>query len=116
MPGGSTYGDSKVAAERALLGLEHGPAVTIVRPADVYGPGSRPWVVEPLGEIARGRLVLPAGGRGTFTPVHVDDVVRGCPGAGGSRRAGQRGKRSIGCTASVTATRLAPGVPAPMRR
>ena len=31
-------------------------ACTIVRPGDVYGPGSRPWTILPVEEIARGRL------------------------------------------------------------
>lgn len=79
MPSGHPYGDSKIAAERALLDLAARGRIetTIIRPADVYGPGSRPWVLEPLAAIAARQLVLPARGRGIFTPVHVDDLARG---------------------------------------
>lgn len=51
--------------------------MTVIRPGDVYGPGSRPWVLLPLEVIRRGQLLLPAGGRGIFTPTYVDDLVDG---------------------------------------
>ena len=50
---------------------------TIVRPGDVYGPGSRPWVVLPLEMIRKGKFLLPAHGRGLFSPVYIDDLVAG---------------------------------------
>ena len=50
---------------------------TIVRPGDVYGPGSRPWVVLPLQMIASGRFLLPAHGKGLFSPIYIDDLVAG---------------------------------------
>ena len=46
--------------------------MTVVRPADVYGPGSRPWTVLPVRNLRAGRVVLPAGGRGVFDPIFVD--------------------------------------------
>lgn len=79
MASGHAYGDSKIAAERAVLDISARGriATTIIRPADVYGPGSRPWVLEPLAAIRSRQLVLPARGRGIFTPVHIDDLARG---------------------------------------
>ena len=43
------YAQTKLEAERALLGAPDGPPTTILRPATVYGPGSK----ELVGEIAR---------------------------------------------------------------
>ena len=64
-------------------------ACTVVRPGDVYGPRSRPWTVLPVEMLKAGRMVLPAGGRGIFSPVYVDNLVEGialagaAPGAAG---------------------------------
>lgn len=78
-PDGHAYVDTKVASEAVALQAHAAGevAITIVRPGDVYGPGSRPWTVIPVDETKRGRLILPAGGRGIFSPVYVDDVVEG---------------------------------------
>lgn len=79
MPVGNPYTDTKIAAEHAVLAA-HGAGevpATIVRPADVYGPGCRPWVLEPLAAIRTGRFLLPAHGLGLFTIVYIDDLVEG---------------------------------------
>lgn len=78
-PDGHAYVDTKVAAEAVALQAHAAGeiSVTIVRPGDVYGPGSRPWTVIPVDETKRGRLILPAGGKGIFSPVYVDDLVEG---------------------------------------
>jgi nucleoside-diphosphate-sugar epimerase len=70
---GAPYIDTKAASQR--LALRHGAAV--VRPGDVYGPGSQPWTVRPVQLMARGRFALPAPGDGVMTPVYVDDLVDG---------------------------------------
>ncbi len=46
---GLPYGDTKIAAEQLLLQrhAEGRAPVTIVRPGDVYGPGSRAWASSP---------------------------------------------------------------------
>jgi nucleoside-diphosphate-sugar epimerase len=83
-PGDGVYGDSKIAAEHLAL-LAHaagGIEVTILRPSEVYGPGSRPWTVLPVRNLRAGRVVLPARGRGVFDPVYVDDVVVAVAAAG----------------------------------
>ena len=49
----------------------------MIRPGDVYGPGSRPWTVLPVELMKRRRFVLPARGRGIHSPVYVDDLVTG---------------------------------------
>jgi nucleoside-diphosphate-sugar epimerase len=70
-PCGSPYVDTKGASE--LLARAHG--ATVVRPGDVYGPRSGPWVVRPVEAMRRGIFRLPRGGRGILTPVFVDDLV-----------------------------------------
>jgi nucleoside-diphosphate-sugar epimerase len=78
-PNGVSYVDTKVASEQVVL-QTHGArevGCTIVRPGDVYGPGSHFWTLTPVRELARRRLVLPAMGRGMMSPVFVDDLVEG---------------------------------------
>jgi nucleoside-diphosphate-sugar epimerase len=76
---GRPYTDTKIAAEQLVLQAHAAGEVpcTIIRPGDVYGPRSRPWVVLPIEAIRRRQLVLPARGRGLVSPVYVDDLVEG---------------------------------------
>lgn len=78
-PTGVAYTDTKIAAEQvALMAHAAGERETvIVRPGDVYGPGSRPWTLLPLEMMRRHRMVLPARGRGIHSPVYVEDLVDG---------------------------------------
>ena len=78
-PMGNTYVDTKIASEHAVLACHASGRMdcTIVRPGDVYGPGSRPWVVLPLEMIRKGSFLLPAHGQGLFSPVYIDDLVQG---------------------------------------
>ena len=70
---GIPYIDTKSAADR--LACRRGAVV--IRPGDVYGPGSVPWALRPL-ELARtGRLVVPGKGDGIMLAVYVDDLVEG---------------------------------------
>jgi 2-alkyl-3-oxoalkanoate reductase len=75
---GNPYTDTKVAAEhQVLLAAARGLPVTIVRPGDVYGPGSSPWTMRPVATMQAGSFRLIDGGRGILTPVFVDDLVEG---------------------------------------
>ena len=76
---GVPYVDTKVTAEQAVLAAHATGEVpcTIIRPGDVYGPGSHFWTVMPVREIKRRRIVLPAMGKGHVSPVYVDDLVEG---------------------------------------
>jgi nucleoside-diphosphate-sugar epimerase len=78
-PDGNPYVDTRIATEQVVLAA-HGArqiSATIVRPGDVYGPGSRPWTLIPLDLISKNRFVLPAMGKGIFSPVYIDDLVDG---------------------------------------
>jgi nucleoside-diphosphate-sugar epimerase len=70
-PCGLPYIDTKGAAE--TLALRRG--ATVIRPGDVYGPRSMPWVIRPLERMRAGRFFLPRPGDGVMTPVFVDDLV-----------------------------------------
>ena len=75
-PTGNPYTDTKIAGEHlALLHAASGLPVTVVRPGDVYGPGSEQWTIRPVRLMRRGlyRLV----GDGVLSPVYVDDVAAG---------------------------------------
>jgi nucleoside-diphosphate-sugar epimerase len=68
---GIPYIDTKSASD--ALALRRGAVV--IRPGDVYGPGSVPWTLRPL-ELARsGRLAVPGKGDGVMLPVYIDDLV-----------------------------------------
>ena len=47
----------------------------IVRPGDVYGPGSIPWLVRPVELMASKRIALPGKGDGAMLPAYIDDLV-----------------------------------------
>jgi nucleoside-diphosphate-sugar epimerase len=90
-PNGVPYVDTKVASEQVVL-QTHGArevGCTIIRPGDVYGPGSHFWTLTPVRELARRRLVLPAMGRGTISPVYVDDLIEGTMLAAGEEGVGE---------------------------
>ncbi len=76
---GNAYQDAKAASEHPALAAHASGeiACTLVRPSDVYGPGSRPWVLIPLEMIRKGLFLLPAHGQGLFSPVYIDDLVDG---------------------------------------
>ena len=72
-PEGIPYIDPKIAAEQVVLAGD--AEWTIVRPGDVYGPGSRAWTVEPMNLIRSGQMFVPRGGQ--IVPVYVDNLVDG---------------------------------------
>ncbi len=73
---GIPYLDTKAASDAlALERGKRGDKVTVVRPGDVYGPGSIPWAVRPLEAIRKRQFVLIDGGTGLMLPVYVDDLV-----------------------------------------
>ncbi len=73
------YGVAKGASEHVVLAAHAAGEIdcTIIRPGDVYGPGSRAWLSEPLKMAKSGALVLPDGGNGVFSPVFIDDLLDG---------------------------------------
>jgi nucleoside-diphosphate-sugar epimerase len=70
-PSGWPYQDTKAASD--VLARRRGAVV--VRPGDVYGPGSRQWAIRPLETMKAGRVALPRGRDGIVAPVYIDDLV-----------------------------------------
>ncbi len=79
-PDGSGYAHWKVAAEAACRdAFQAGLPMVILRPAIVYGPHARQWIVVPAQRLLGGHWgALGAAGRGTCNAVHVDDVATAC--------------------------------------
>jgi nucleoside-diphosphate-sugar epimerase len=73
-PTSSPYAQTKIASEQVVLS-ERRLETVVVRPGDVYGRGSRPWIDVPAEALRSGRIALPRGG--VVTPVYVDDLVEG---------------------------------------
>ena len=71
------YGRAKQGQEDAAIQAQedNGLAVTIVRPANVYGVGSGPWVEGMLALIAAGAIAVVGEGSGNAGLVHVDNVA-----------------------------------------
>ena len=76
-PDGNAYVDTKIASEQVVLQAHAAGEIdcVILRPGDVYGPGSRPWTVLPVEAIRANRFVLPAMGKGVFSPLFVDNLL-----------------------------------------
>ncbi len=78
-PSRRVYGDTKIAAEQVVWQAHAAGEVTatMVRPGDVYGPGSRPWTILPVQMLEAGQFLLPAKGHGIMNPLYVSDLVEG---------------------------------------
>ena len=76
---GGNYVHTKILSEHVLLEakLKNDIELVILRPGDVYGPGSRPWIVEPINAIKNRQFMLPANGQGFFRPIFIDDLIKG---------------------------------------
>jgi len=76
---GSPYFDTKARSERIARSFMDGGAmeVVVVRPGDVYGPGSVPWVERPLELMRKHQPVLIGGGRGLICHCHIENLVDG---------------------------------------
>lgn len=83
---GGPYADTKGASD--VLARRRGAVV--IRPGDVYGPGSVPWTVRPVEAIRGGLFALPGRGEGIMTLVYVDDLVEAIVDA--ARRPGIEGE------------------------
>ncbi|CAN5507819.1 NAD(P)-dependent oxidoreductase [soil metagenome] len=67
---GVPYLDTKTASER----IARRAGAVVVRPGDVYGPGSVPWVIRPLG-LARSRQLAVPRSKTLMLPVYVEDLA-----------------------------------------
>ena len=74
---GSPYFDTKARSELIVrrVGTEKGVPTVIIRPGDVYGPGSEPWVLRPITLMRKRLPVLVDGGRGLIAHCWIDNLV-----------------------------------------
>lgn len=76
---GDVYTDTKINSEAVVLAAHAAREidVTVIRPGDVWGPGSV-WVRSPLTEMRKATgFPLPDSGNGIFSPVYIDNFVDG---------------------------------------
>lgn len=71
------YGESKLAAERAVLSARAPVHRAVVRPALVYGPGAKGNLARMREAVARGRFPPLAETGNRRSLVHLDDLVAG---------------------------------------
>lgn len=70
------YSASKQAQEQCVREyIDKGVDVRIIRPANIYGSGSRPWVDDLSAELKKRTPVLMSGGNMDAGLVHVENVV-----------------------------------------
>jgi nucleoside-diphosphate-sugar epimerase len=77
---GNPYNETKLSSERIALSFnqpEQGFGVIVIRPGDVYGLGSVPWVMRPIEAMQKHQFILPDRGRGVINHVHVDNLISG---------------------------------------
>lgn len=74
---GNVYNDTKLASEQVAVSFNTEDAfeVVVIRPGDVYGMGSQPWIERPLALLKAHQFALPDGGRGVINHVHVDNLI-----------------------------------------
>lgn len=68
------YCQTKIEAEKALLTLNDPPnfGITIIRPGDVYGPESIPWIVRPLVMMRQRLFAYANDGRGVINHARAE--------------------------------------------
>lgn len=74
-PGLNYYGESKVAAELALQDFAQDFALTVLRPAAIYGPGDTA-TLPLLKSLMSATAIIPGTASAQFGMVHVRDVAR----------------------------------------
>jgi nucleoside-diphosphate-sugar epimerase len=72
------YCITKIEGERELSKLiDPNFGIIFIRPGDVYGPNSMPWVMRPLDLMKRGLFALPDGGNGKINLTYIDNLAHG---------------------------------------
>jgi nucleoside-diphosphate-sugar epimerase len=74
--GQGPYGRAKQGQERlAQAFMQHGGEVCVVRPANIVGPGSGPWLLDAARALRQGLPALIGGGQGHAALTVVDNVA-----------------------------------------
>ena len=73
---GDVYSSTKAKGEEVARELpQQGAPIVIIRPGDVYGPGSEPWVNRPVRMMRSYQMLFIDGGTGHFGHVYVDNLI-----------------------------------------
>jgi len=78
-PADNAYCTTKILSEEAVL-RHHEPGrfeVYVIRPGDVYGPGSVPWTIRPVEMMRRRQWVYIDSRRSIFNHVYIDNLLDG---------------------------------------
>jgi nucleoside-diphosphate-sugar epimerase len=73
---GEPYSATKAQGEMVARELQaKGAPIVVIRPGDVIGPGSEPWVKRPIRMMKARQMLLVDGGRGHLGHVYVDNLI-----------------------------------------
>jgi nucleoside-diphosphate-sugar epimerase len=80
IPCGYPYCDTKIEAERILMEAHRDSQlpITILRPANIWGPTATSWTIRPMQKLLNGKVTLIDGGGGSFNPIYVDNLAEAC--------------------------------------
>jgi len=116
---GLPYNSTKLQGETLVLAAGRGGLpVTVLRPANLYGPGSKDFVLEVARLLKRGEMLLPGGGQTRAGLLYVAEAVAGMAAAARSPRAlgevyNLSGNDDLTWAHYVTALAQALGLPPP---
>jgi nucleoside-diphosphate-sugar epimerase len=71
------YCQTKIEAETELLKLHNSPdfGIIIIRAGDVYGPGSVPWIVQPVLMMRQKLFAYANDGKGVINHLYIDNLI-----------------------------------------
>lgn len=76
VPEGEPYSSTKAKGELVARSLqEQGAPIVVIRPGDVIGPGSEPWVKRPIRMMKARQMLFVDGGSGHVGHVYVDNLI-----------------------------------------
>lgn len=76
VPEGEPYSSTKAKGELVARSLQlQGAPLVVIRPGDVIGPGSEPWVKRPIRMMKARQMIFIDGGSGHLGHVYVDNLI-----------------------------------------
>lgn len=74
---GDAYCDSKICSEKMAFHFHRAKKLplVVIRPANIFGPYSKPWTIRPIDMLKSGCYVLINGGNSPSNMVYIDNVI-----------------------------------------
>lgn len=74
---GDAYCDSKIRSEKMAFYFHRAKKLplVVIRPANIFGPYSKPWTIRPIDMLKSGCYVLIDGGNSPSNMVYIDNVI-----------------------------------------